>query len=190
MDFFTLNKMRIRFWTRIDATNLAGEAPLNCYVILNKVKSSDFSVDLMIPLAYWDSKKQQVNDGHPLANALNQKITFIKVRLMQIEMQLSLQGEVTAKMIKDKFFQEYKTKRPEPKALVQKKEPETLKYLFSEQMTQYFVKVRIPMGISRNTKKNENTFMKNITKFLEKSGQKEIEVNDIDLQFAKQFMLF
>jgi integrase len=189
MDFFTLNKMRIRFWTRIDATNLAGEAPLNCYVILNKVKSSDFSVDLMIPLAYWDSKKQQVNDSHPLANALNQKITFIKVRLMQIEMQLSLQGEVTAKMIKDKFFQEYKTKRPEPKALVQKKEPETLKYLFSEQMTQYFVKVRIPMGISRNTKKNENTFMKNITKFLEKSGLKEIEVKDIDLQFTKQFNL-
>ena len=104
-------------------------------------------------------------------------------------MQLSLQGEVTAKMIKDKFFQEYKTKRPEPKSVVQKNKPETLKYLFLEQMNHYFVKVRIPMGISRNTKKNENTFMKNITKFLEKSGQKEIEVKDIDLQFSKKFNL-
>ncbi|MFN3382071.1 MAG: hypothetical protein ACK41O_21630 [Runella zeae] len=87
--------MRIRFWTRTDSINEAGQAPLNCYVIVNKVKCSDFSVDLMIPLEAWDSKQQQVNEWHPLASVLNQKINFIRIRLMQIEMQLSLQGAQT-----------------------------------------------------------------------------------------------
>ncbi|MDF7818069.1 phage integrase SAM-like domain-containing protein [Runella sp. MFBS21] len=175
--------MRIRFWTRIDSINEAGQAPLNCYVIVNKVKCPDFSVDLMIPVEAWDSKKQQVNEWHSLASVLNQKINFIRIRLMQIEMQLSLQGEVTAKMVKEKFFDEYKNKKKETIVKADK-------FLLIDELPLFYKEARQPLGISNNTGKNDNSIITNIKQFLKETDRLKIEVGQVDLEFVKYFNLY
>ncbi|WP_428666436.1 Arm DNA-binding domain-containing protein [Runella sp.] len=104
--------MTIRFWLRTNCVHPeATNAPLYCHIRINGVHTNDFSVDLSIPIEFWNAKSQEVNLAHPLAEQLNTAILNEKRKLLRLKEEMEeKQQYVSASILKSKYIT-YKKQR-------------------------------------------------------------------------------
>lgn len=183
---FDTNKMTIRFWVRTNCVPKGSvEAPLYCQIRINGVRTSDFSVDISVPISFWDSKSQQVDLSHPLAQPLNTAIMKEKKMLLRLKEEMEEKGKVVnAALLRLKYI-DYKKQRMLAAREAAKLERQLPSFL--ELMDAFIVQKDVKEKRSGSTIKNNKTWRNNWKSFLTKEKQLKIRVHELTAKFGEQF---
>lgn len=181
---FDTNKMTVRFWPRKNAISTeSNDAPLYAQVRINGIRTSDFSIDVSVPYKHWNQKSQLV-EHHPLADELNTAIFKEKKKLLRLKEELEESGKiVTAASIRNCYIG-YK------KARMQKAKSEIKQLLFSKALDSYYKKKEEKEKMSKNTLKNNKTWINNWKDFLKKEKKASLLADDVDMKTLEHFHTF
>lgn len=183
---FDTHKMTLRLWPRTNCIpQNSPTAPLYCQVRINGVRTSDFAIDVSVPIGHWSQKAQQV-ENHPLAQELNTAIFRETKKIFRIKEELEEKGQVfTAATIRIEYVK-FKKERMNKARLIQSmsKVPSFFSFLESH------LKDKINEGCSYSTAKNNRTFVNNWKSFLISKKLLTLPVNSVDYGITDQFSTF
>ncbi len=181
---FDSNKMTIRFWLRTNCVPPdSPNAPVYCQIRINGVRTSDFSIDISVPIKYWNPKAQEVDLAHPLSEQLNTAIMREKRKLLRLKEEMEEQQQhVSATGLRLKYI-DYKKQRmlkaKEADKILSKQPP----FL---QLIEDFIICKTK-NKAANTAKNNTTWKNNWEAFLKKEGKVKLRANEITAGLAERF---
>ena len=178
---FNYYEMDLCFYIRRnDGTNKRGETAIYCTITVNGVSSVPFSTGIKVIAQNWLPKKKTTSDE--FADNVRREINQIENLLRKIKIDLQENSTtLTANAIKEKF------KSIRTNATAKKPKP---KQVFFVEMAKLYIETKIKKGASARTKKNNNTFLNNITSYLNSKKIKNLAPQKIDFEFIEDFTLY
>ncbi|WP_337043654.1 tyrosine-type recombinase/integrase [Emticicia sp. 17c] len=167
---------------RNDAVNKSGQTSIYCTITINGSSCVPFSTGIKVIAKNWLPKKKTTNDE--FADVVRREINRVENLLRKIKSDLEDASKVCTANVVKSIFCEIRSK-----AIKSKPDSPKEKTTFLELAKNYLHK-KIRMGASVNTKKNNNTYINNLTTYLASIKQKNIVPSKIDYDFIEEFQMY
>lgn len=130
-------KQGISLYIRLRTKRTEGEASLYCRLCYNGERTTEYRLNVYVPVEPWSQKTHSLIDGHPLSELLQLRLAEIKAEHERILRTFHFQGftDITASAIRDKWCKEYIPAKKQKAALNTPDPSATLLHTYQDYLT-------------------------------------------------------